>query len=92
MLLRTLRSQKDILDTVLEIGFLPFFENRIRGFSIEEAIAPELWFAKDTDGPWEWKGPLAETRKVAYGKFFSGKAGFISLEYFRDFLNFRRDG
>ncbi|MCC8357637.1 MAG: hypothetical protein LJU34_07410 [Oscillospiraceae bacterium] len=28
----------------------------------------------------------------AYGKFFAGKAGFISREWYCDFANYRRDG
>ena len=34
----------------------------------------------------------ARSGKVAYGKFFNKKAGFISLEWFPWFANFRRDG
>ena len=75
-----------------EVGFLPFFANDIKGFSVEESCPSELWFADDVDGPWEWKGPAARSGKCVYGKFFGGKAGFVSLEWFPDFANYRRDG
>ena len=87
-----LRSAGDIVHLVKEVGFLPFFANEIEGFSIEENCPPELWFAGDADGPWEWKGPAARSGKCIYGKFFGGKAGFISLEWLPDFANYRRDG
>lgn len=92
MLLRELKSADDIVRLVEEVGFLPFFAHEITGFSIEENCPPELWFAGDVDGPWEWKGPAARSGKCIYGKFFGGKAGFVSLEWFPDFANYRRDG
>ena len=92
MVLSELRCADDIVRIVQEVGFLPFFANDIKGFSIEECCPSELWFADDTDGPWEWKGPAARSGKCVYGKFFGGKAGFVSLEWFPDFANYRRDG
>ena len=35
---------------------------------------------------------IARSGKVAYGKFFGGKAGFISKAWFPHFANWRRDG
>lgn len=90
-MLHTIRSAEELTALVREIGFLPFFAHEIQGFSIEECCPPELWFADDLDGPWEWKGPVARSGCV-YGKFFSGKTGFISLDWFPDFANYRRDG
>lgn len=90
--MKQINNAEDILDIVCEWGFLPFFGNDIQGFSIEDMIAPELWFSSELDGPWEWKGPIARSGKCVYGKFFGGKAGFISLDMFPDFANYRRDG
>lgn len=92
MRFRELRRPEDMTELVEEIGFLPFFANRIRGFSVEECCPGELWFSKDTDGPWEWKGPVARSGRCVYGKFFGGKAGFVSRQWLPDFCNFRRDG
>lgn len=92
MRFQDVRCAEDIIQTVKEIGFLPFFKNNIQGFSVEECCPAELWFAKDIDGPWEWKGPIARSRECAYGKFFRGKAAFVSKEWLPDFCNFRRDG
>ena len=85
-------SEKDLAAMVETYGFLPLLKNSIPGFSVEEHTPPELWFADGVDGPWEWKGPVIAETGCAYGKFFSGKAGFISREWFLDFANYRRDG
>ena len=92
MLLRTITSADELSVLVQEIGFLPFFKNEIQGFSIEECTPPELWFSENADGPWEWKGPVARAGNCVYGKLFRRKAGFISLDWFKDFANYRRDG
>lgn len=87
-----LRSPEDIAALTEEWGFLPFFAGEIPGFSVEECCPPELWFSEDADGPWEWKGPVARSGRCVYGKFFGGRAGFISREWLPDFANYRRDG
>lgn len=85
-------SSSDLSRLVQEYGFFPLFKNQIPGFSVEEHTPPERWFAEDVDGPWEWKGSVIRETGCAYGKFFHGKAGFISMEWFPDFANYRRDG
>lgn len=87
-----LKSAEDIIHIVSEIGFLPFFANEIEGFSIEEHCPRELWFSDEAEGPWEWKGPIARSKECVYGKFFRGKAGFVSLEMFPELANYRRSG
>ena len=81
----------DLKAAVEELGFVPFFENSIPGFSIEEHVDPRIWFSNE-DGPWEWKGPVIQETGCAYGKFFEKKAVYISKEWFPDFANYRRDG
>lgn len=87
-----LTSPESIISLVQEVGFLPFFAGAVPGFSIEELCPPDLWFSSEQDGPWEWKGPILQTSQCAYGKFFSGRAGFVSLDWLPDFCNHRRDG
>ena len=86
-----LTSPEAIRETVERLGFLPFFRNEIPGFSIEEHTPPALWFSEQP-GPWEWKGPVASSESCVYGKFFRGRAGFISRDWFPVFSNYRRDG
>lgn len=87
----TIESKADLIDVVREYGFFPFFENSLPGFSIEEHIAPHLWFGEE-EGSWEWKGPVIRETGCAYGKFFEKKACYVSPEWFPDFANYRRDG
>lgn len=77
---------------VQEIGFLPFVDVGIQGYSLHACTPQGMWFVKDVQGPWEWREMLAEGGAVAYGKFFGGKAGFISLQWLPEFVNWRRQG
>lgn len=88
----TIRSMQDLSRQVQICGFLPLLKNQIPGFSVEDHTPPELWFADGVEGPWEWKGPVILETGCAYGKFFHGKAGFISAQWFPDFANYQRDG
>ncbi len=90
--LPVIRSADELCEAVDRFGFVPFFRNSIPGFSVAEACPPELWFADGVDGPWEWKGPVIRASGCAYGKFFGGKAVWISKEWFPEFANYRRDG
>ncbi len=85
-------SQKKLHDRIQEWGFLPFFRHRVAGFSIEEHTPEELWFSDlQMASAWEWKGPvITENWDCTYGKFFRGKAGFVSLDWLPDFANWRR--
>lgn len=87
-----IHSCEDLERTVQDMGFLPFFKNHVDGFSIEEMTPPSLWFSDEYDGPWEWKGPVIREGNCAYGKLFRGKAGYVSLDRYPEFLNFRRFG
>lgn len=86
-----IQSVEELLDAVEHYGFLPYFKNSINGFSIEEMCPPKLWFT-DLEGPWQWKGPAAKSGRCIYGKFFAGKAGYVSKKWVPDFANYRRDG
>ena len=87
-----IRKKEDLIEAVRTFGFVPFFKNAIEGFSIEEHCAPEAWFPREGEGVWEWKGPVIRESGCAYGKFFGGKAVFVSREAFFDFADARRDG
>lgn len=91
MRFQCVRSADDLAVLAAGIGFLPFFRSRIGGWSLEENVDPSVWFT-DQDGPWEWKGRLAREKRIVYGKFYHGKAAFVSLTCFPDLCNFRRDG
>ena len=86
---------QDLEDLIDEAGFVPFFANEIDGFSIEEHIGKGCWYNDGDNGfwpAWEWKGPVINDMKCAYGKFLNGKAMYVSAKFFPDFANYRRDG
>ena len=88
-----IRSWRELIDYVDRVGFLPLFQNEVKGFSVEEKTSPLFWWTGDPEqDPWEWRAIVARSGRVAYGKFFNKKAGFISLEWFPWFANYRRDG
>ena len=88
--MKRLYSAEDLEQAVVKWGFLPFFKCGIVGFSVEELSAPELWFEEGIDGPWEWKGPVIRNWNCTYGKIYNRKAGFVSLEWLPDLVNYRR--
>ncbi|NLL75646.1 MAG: hypothetical protein GX235_00115 [Clostridiales bacterium] len=83
----------EAIEYINEVGFLPLFKNEIPGFSLEERTAPGYWWCEDPAvDPWIWREVIARSGKVAYGKFFDKKAGFISIEWLPVFANYRREG
>ena len=92
-----IRTREELVELVNEIGFLPFFSGNIEGFSLEENISYDAWYQGRWSGKihwdaWDWKGQVLQNRELVYGKFFKKKTGFISLELWPDFCNYRRDG
>ena len=88
-----IHTSGELLDVIERVGFLPLFANEIEGFSVENMTDPAFWWCGDESrDPWEWRTVLARTGKVAYGKFFGGRAGFVSKKWFPYFANYRRDG
>lgn len=88
-----IKTKKNLTDAIEKYGFVPFFSNSIKGFSIEENVEDDIWWnGRDGWKVWEWKGPIINELKCAYGKFFDKKAVFISKEWFYDFANYRREG
>jgi len=88
-----IRTWQELINWINEIGFLPLFANKVEGFSVEEHVSPDYWWSGNREeDPWEWREIIAASHKVAYGKFFDQKAGFISVEWLKYFANFRRDG
>lgn len=88
-----IRTWKELVKWIKEVGFLPLFANEVEGFSAEEHVSSNFWWTGDKDqDPWEWREIIAAGHEVAYGKFFGRKAGFISLEWLPYFVNSRRSG
>lgn len=90
---RLIRDYEELLPLVDELGVLPLFPGIIPRFSLWDYTRKKPWFTGDQEyDPWFWRQRCASEGRLAYGKFFNGKAGFVSLKLFPDLVNFRRDG
>ncbi len=88
-------SAAQLVEYVNDIGFLPLLGSGVAGFSAEEAVSDDCRYVVFPDGGWDWplwkwKGEVVTDGGCVYGKFFGGKAGFISLQWWPDFCNYRR--
>jgi len=86
-------NKEDIARLVNEWGFLPFFVGEVRGFSLAEVTPSKLWFPEDDtsdNGVWDWKSDIILEADCAYGKLYSGRACFVSMDCFPDLVNCRR--
>jgi hypothetical protein len=88
-----IKNHKELTDFIQKVGFLPLFKTEVKGFSVEElTVATGWWSGNVTIDPWAWRETIALEGKVAYGKLFSNKAGFVSREWYPLFASYRRDG
>ena len=88
-----IHTVEELEEYIESIGFLPLFANGVEGFSVEEWTDPKYWWTDNAlRDPWAWREQISGKRKIAYGKFFDKKAGFVSLEWLPYFVNYRRDG
>ena len=92
---REIYSAAGLTAYIQEVGFLPLLDSGVRGFSAEEVVTDDCRYVVFPDGGWDWplwkwKGPIITESDCVYGKFFAGKAGFISREWWPDFCNYRR--
>ena len=87
---KLLESAEEVAMFVERRGFLPFFHGEIEDFSLEECVAPRYWFPDDEEGVWEWKSAVIAMADCAYGKFYRQKACWVSMAWFPDLVNYRR--
>ncbi len=90
-----IHSCPELVECIHHVGFLPLLDSGIQGYSAESMMAEECRFTQFDDGSWEWplwqwKGSVVREGNCVYGRFFAGKAGFISQEWWPDFYNWRR--
>lgn len=91
-----IHSCPELIDYINEIGFLPLLPMGITGWSADEVMDEDCQYKSLPEGGWEWpiwewKGSILQESGCAYGKFFKGKAAFISREWWPDFCNYRRN-
>ena len=84
-----------LIEYIEKVGFLPLLPMGITGWSAEEVTDEDCHYTQLPDGGWEWplwewKSSILQESGCAYGKFFNGKAAFISRAWWPDFCNYRR--
>ena len=94
-LLHEIHSCPELMELIQNVGFLPLLESGIQGYCAEGMMAEECRFVRFDDGTWDWplwqwKSAVVTEGNCVYGKFFAGKAGFISRQWWPDFYNWRR--
>lgn len=92
---RGIYTDVQLMELISEWGFLPLLYSGISGFSADDVVASECRYTILPDGGWDWplwkwKGTVVTEGHCVYGKFFDRKAGFISLDWWPDFCNYRR--
>ncbi len=91
-----LHSAAELTEYVNKVGMLPLLRLLPGlGWSAEEVVDDDCQYVVLPDGGWEWplwdwKGDIIREGGCAYGKFFLGKAAFISKDWWPDFCNYRR--
>ena len=79
-----------MLEAIKVVGIIPFFENPVRGYSIEELTPPGFWLTDEQLGPWDWKVDVVQSGEIVYGKFLcGGKASFATPEWYAHLRNWR---
>lgn len=89
----TIVSAETMMRAILECGLVPFFENPVAGYSVEEMTDPYWWFDGEGGvlGPWDWKIDCVQSGDILYGKFLcGGKAAFATFEWYRELRNYRQ--
>ena len=95
MVFEEIHNDAQLMQLIGRIGFLPLLDSGIDGYSAEEIVDEDCRYVVFPDGGWDWplwkwKGSVITEGGHVYGKFFGGKAGFISQEWWPDFCNYRR--
>lgn len=88
-------SATGMMNLIQEVGFLPLLDSGINGFSAEDVVAEDCRYVTFPEGGcdwpmWKWKGQIVTEMPCLYGKFFNKKAGYITMEWWPDFCNYRR--
>ena len=95
MTTQAIHNSVELMELIDCIGFLPLLDSGILGFSAEDMVDDDCRYVVLDDGGWDWplwkwKGEVITEGGHVYGKFFAGKAGFISRAWWPDFCNYRR--
>ncbi|MDY4625887.1 MAG: hypothetical protein SO442_04700 [Prevotella sp.] len=95
MMMEKLHTCAQLIEYINDVGFLPLLNIGIEGWSADDVMDEECRYRYLPEGGWEWplwdwKGDIIRETGCAYGKFFCGKAAFVTRQWWPDFCNWRR--
>lgn len=88
---RPIDCAEAMISEIKRLGIVPFTNCGIEGWSIQELTASGFWFETDGElGPWDWKIDCVRTGEIVYGKLLGGKSAFMTVDFYKELMNYRR--
>ena len=73
-----IQTLEDLERAVERIGFLPYSGNRRELLFTLEERTDNAWHDDSPSDPWLWRSQVAAGGRLAYGKFFLKRSGFVA--------------
>lgn len=86
-----IQTLEDLERAVERIGFLPYSGNRRELLFTLEERTDNAWHDDSTSDPWLWRSQVAAGGRLAYGKFFLKRSGFVAPRCLPAFVALRRE-
>lgn len=86
-----IQTLEDLERAVERIGFLPYSGNRRELLFTLEERTDNAWHDDSPSDPWLWRSQVAAGGRLAYGKFFLKRSGFVAPRCLPAFVAIRRE-
>lgn len=86
-----IQTLEDLERAVERIGFLPYSGNRRELLFTLEGRTDNAWHDDSPSDPWLWRSQVAAGGRLAYGKFFLKRSGFVAPRCLPAFVALRRE-
>ena len=86
-----IQTLEDLEHAVERIGFLPYSGNRRELLFTLEERTDNAWHDDSPSDPWLWRSQVAAGGRLAYGKFFLKRSGFVAPRCLPAFVALRRE-
>lgn len=86
-----IQTLEDLERAVERIGFLPYSGNRRELLFTLEEWTDNAWHDDSPSDPWLWRSQVAAGGRLAYGKFFLKRSGFVAPRCLPAFVALRRE-
>lgn len=86
-----IQTLEDLERAVERIGFLPYSGNRRELLFTLEERTDNAWHDDSPSDPWLWRSQVAAEGRLAYGKFFLKRSGFVAPRCLPAFVALRRE-